>query len=78
MGRLHTYFKRLDLKYIDKIGREECGRYKWSQMSTAEKYAEVYKVVNDTKEYSRRMKACSFVFGNLLFFYFVFIFTSPI
>mmetsp|Transcript_9610 Transcript_9610/g.13423 ORF Transcript_9610/g.13423 Transcript_9610/m.13423 type:complete len:656 (-) Transcript_9610:280-2247(-) len=53
-------FSMLDMDYIDKIGCEELGRFKWRKLSREEKYEAVYEVVSNPAEYRERLAASNF------------------
>mmetsp|Transcript_15008 Transcript_15008/g.32341 ORF Transcript_15008/g.32341 Transcript_15008/m.32341 type:complete len:703 (-) Transcript_15008:352-2460(-) len=52
--------KRLDKVYIDKIGHEEVGKYKWKKLSEEKKYELVHQVVSDPAQYNERLEASNF------------------
>ena len=52
--------KRLDKLYIDKIGHEEVGKYKWKKMSDEAKYELVHQIVSDPAQYKERLEASNF------------------
>lgn len=47
-------------QYIDKIGREEIGKYRWKRQPQEMKHALVYEVVSDLNQYRERMEASNF------------------
>jgi len=53
-------FRTLDKEYIDKIGSDEVGRFKWKRLSNERKYETVFNVVNDPLQYSERLEATQF------------------
>mmetsp|Transcript_3942 Transcript_3942/g.6026 ORF Transcript_3942/g.6026 Transcript_3942/m.6026 type:complete len:760 (-) Transcript_3942:120-2399(-) len=53
-------FSTLDKEFIDKIGKEEVGRFKWKRFSDKEKYAAVYEAVHDPSQYKERLEATNF------------------
>jgi len=53
-------FSMLDMDYIDKIGREELGRFKWKRLSREQKYEAVYEVVSDPAQYKERLATSNF------------------
>lgn len=44
-------FQQLDKIHIDKIGREEVGKFKWKKMSEKEQYEPIYDILSDPEEY---------------------------
>jgi hypothetical protein len=53
-------FKKLDMKLIDKLGRDEVGNFKWRKLSLDAKYDTVYQAVSDTEQYQERLGATNF------------------
>lgn len=53
-------FKSLDIKLIDKIGRDEVGKNKWKQLPLDEKYKIVFGVMRDAKQYQENLEATFF------------------
>jgi small GTP-binding protein len=53
-------FKKLDIKLIDKLGRDEVGNFKWKKLSLDAKYDTVYQAVSDTERYQERLGATNF------------------
>ena len=52
--------KKFDQDLIDKIGREEVGKFAWRKLSKTEKYQAVYKAVQGDSEYDERLEATAF------------------
>lgn len=50
----------LDQYYLDKIGQEEVGRFKWKRLSNEEKIKIVADVVNDPEQYEERLASSNF------------------
>jgi len=53
-------FNKFDMTYIDKIGHEEIGKFKWKKLTREQKYDAVYKVVSDPDQYKERLAASNF------------------
>jgi len=53
-------FKNLDKALIDRIGLEECGRYKWKSLSFEKHVKLVHQIVADRSVYEKRLPACNF------------------
>ena len=53
-------FKQLDRSYLEKIGHEEVGKYKWKKLSIEEKYKVVYNIVSNPVEYQERLEVSNF------------------
>eukprot|EP00957_Ditylum_brightwellii_P211673 15366459-Ditylum_brightwellii.AAC.1 len=53
-------FDKLDMAYIDKIGHEEIGKFKWKKLTREQKYDAIYKVVSDPDQYKERLEASNF------------------
>ena len=51
---------RLDKVYIDKIGHEEVGKYKWKKLSNKKKYELVHQIVSDPAQYKERLESSNF------------------
>jgi len=59
-GASFDEFKKFNKEFIDKIGREEFGRFKWKKLSTNEQYKRVYEIVNDEEQYKERLAESNF------------------
>lgn len=51
---------KLGSQYIDKIGHEEVGIFKWKKLTTEKKHELVYDVVSDPKLFRERMESSNF------------------
>lgn len=55
-----SQLKRLDRVYLDKIGHEEIGKFKWKKLSDEEKYTLIHGVVSDPVQYKERLESSNF------------------
>lgn len=53
-------FKKFDKELIEKIGREEVGRFKWKGLSLENRYQAVYEAVSEEGQYKERLEATNF------------------
>ncbi|GAX16056.1 hypothetical protein FisN_20Hh269 [Fistulifera solaris] len=53
-------FKKFDKDLIEKIGREEVGKFKWKTLSEDKKYQAVYEAVSEEGQYKERLEATNF------------------
>ena len=53
-------FKKFDKELIEKIGREEVGRFKWKGLSQEKRYHAVYEAVREEGQYKERLEATNF------------------
>jgi small GTP-binding protein len=53
-------FKSIDQELIEKMGREEIGRFKWKELSEDKRYQAVYDAVSGEGQYNERLEATNF------------------
>ena len=53
-------FRLFNEDFVDEIGREEFGRFKWKRFSLDEKYEQIYNIVNDPTQYEERIAVSNF------------------
>ncbi|GAX16055.1 hypothetical protein FisN_20Hu270 [Fistulifera solaris] len=53
-------FKKFDKDLIEKIGREEVGKFRWKNLSEDKKYQAVYEAVSEEGQYKERLEATNF------------------
>jgi hypothetical protein len=53
-------FKKLDIKLIDKLGRDKVGTFKWKKLSLDAKHAVACDAVSDAKQHQERLEATNF------------------
>ncbi|CAB9509042.1 expressed unknown protein [Seminavis robusta] len=51
---------KFDMSLIERIGREEMGRFKWKKLTEEEKYLAVYEAVREDESYEERLAATNF------------------
>ncbi len=59
-NRPYGTFKELDLKLIDKIGRDEVGNHKWKKLPLEKKYKTAFDVMKDAEQYQERLETTNF------------------
>ena len=59
-GLTQEKLQKFDKELIEKIGREEVGRFKWKKLSDDEKVAAVHSVLSDPESLKERMEATKF------------------
>lgn len=52
--------KLLDKSYLNKIGREEVGKFQWKKLSENEQYDLVYDILSNPDQYEERLKSSNF------------------
>jgi hypothetical protein len=59
-SRPYEEFRKLDLKLIDKIGRDEVGKTKWKKLALDKKYEIAYGVMSDAAQYQEHLETTNF------------------
>jgi len=59
-GYQRNEIHKLGKHYIDKIGYEEVGKFKWKRLSKDKQYDIVYDAVNDVTQYEERLASSNF------------------